>query len=98
MKQFLELLILILVGRRLLLSYIDPNSGGMLFQALAVGFGLLSGLLLFFSGQIRSAWARLRRHRREGGAGAIDTTSEDAEGQEEGFQNQSINEDLGKLE
>ncbi len=98
MKQFLKLFILILVGRRLLLSYIDPNSGGMLFQALAVGFGLLSGLLLFFSGQIRSTWARLRRHRRESGEGEIDTTREDAEGHDNVSQNQSLNEDLGKLE
>jgi hypothetical protein len=45
--------------------YIDPNTGGMLFQVLAVMFGLISGLLLFFSGQIRVAFSKLRRKMRE---------------------------------
>lgn len=41
--------------------YIDPNTGGMLFQLLAVFLALFSGILFFFSRQIRSAFARLRR-------------------------------------
>ena len=41
--------------------YIDPNTGGMLFQILAVFFALFSGFLFFFSRQIKSASARLRR-------------------------------------
>ncbi len=45
--------------------YIDPNAGGMLFQILAVLFGLISGFVLFFSGRIRMIFARLRRSRRE---------------------------------
>lgn len=45
--------------------YIDPNTGGMLFQALAAGFALFSGIALVFSRQIRAAFARLRRSLRE---------------------------------
>jgi len=45
--------------------YIDPNTGGMLFQALAAGFALLSGIALVFSRQIRAAIARFRRFVRE---------------------------------
>ena len=41
--------------------YIDPNTGGMLFQLLAVFLALFSGILFFFSRQIRSGFARLRR-------------------------------------
>ena len=45
--------------------YIDPNSGGMLFQVLAIMFGTLSAIVLFFSGRIRLFWARLRRKNRQ---------------------------------
>ncbi len=45
--------------------YIDPNTGGILFQALAGVVAVLSGVLFFFSRQIRSRIARLRRGRRE---------------------------------
>ena len=41
--------------------YIDPNTGGMLLQLLAVFLALFSGILFFFSRQIRSGFARLRR-------------------------------------
>jgi hypothetical protein len=41
--------------------YIDPNTGGMLFQLLAVFLALFSGILFFFSRQIRAFFARLRR-------------------------------------
>jgi hypothetical protein len=41
--------------------YIDPNTGGMLFQLLAVFLALFSGILFFFSRQIRTAFARLKR-------------------------------------
>jgi LPXTG-motif cell wall-anchored protein len=44
--------------------YIDPNTGGMLFQVLAGLVAVLSGVLFFFSRQIRSGIARLRRGRR----------------------------------
>ena len=45
--------------------YIDPNTGGMLFQILAVIFATLSAIVLFFSGQIRMFFAKLRRRARE---------------------------------
>jgi LPXTG-motif cell wall-anchored protein len=45
--------------------YIDPNTGGMLFQALAGLLAVISGGLLFFSRQIREGIARLRRRRRK---------------------------------
>jgi hypothetical protein len=41
--------------------YFDPNTGGMLFQMLAVLLAAGSGILFFFSRQIKSAVARLRR-------------------------------------
>ncbi len=47
------------------LAYIDPNSGGMLFQLLAVVFTFFSGIILFFSAQIRQAFARSKRFFRE---------------------------------
>ena len=46
--------------------YIDPNSGGILFQALAAAFVAVSGVVLVFSGRIRSYFSRLRRKSREG--------------------------------
>jgi len=45
--------------------YIDPNTGGMLFQVLAVLFGTISGMVLMFSGRIRMMLARFRRGRRD---------------------------------
>lgn len=44
--------------------YIDPNTGGMLFQVLAVLFGLFSGMILIFSSKIRMFFGRLNRMRR----------------------------------
>lgn len=41
--------------------YIDPNSGGMLFQVLVVLFSTLTGVLLVFSGRIRAYIGKLRR-------------------------------------
>ncbi len=46
--------------------YIDPNTGGVLFQALAAVFVAVSGVLLIFSGKIRGYFAQLRRKSREG--------------------------------
>ena len=46
-------------------AYIDPNTGGMLFQVLAVLLAALSGILFFFSRQIKAGWARLRRNMRK---------------------------------
>jgi hypothetical protein len=45
--------------------YIDPNTGGILFQALAGVVAAVSGVIFFFSRQIREGIARLRRGRRK---------------------------------
>jgi hypothetical protein len=42
-------------------AYIDPNTGGMLFQLLAVLFGVISGVLLLLSGRIKGAFYKIRR-------------------------------------
>jgi hypothetical protein len=42
-------------------AYIDPSSGGMLFQLLAVLFAFFSGIVFFFSRQIKTAFARIKR-------------------------------------
>lgn len=47
------------------MAYIDPNTGGMLFQVLAAAFALLSGGVLIFSRQIRTGFARLKRYVRQ---------------------------------
>ena len=44
--------------------YIDPNTGGILFQALAAVFVAASGMLLIFSGRIRAYISKLRRKTR----------------------------------
>jgi len=44
--------------------YIDPNSGGMLFQVLAALFAGFTGLFLVFSGRIRAEIGKLRRRAR----------------------------------
>ena len=45
--------------------YIDPNSGGMLFQVLLIFFGVISGSVLIFSSKIKMGFARLMRTFRE---------------------------------
>jgi hypothetical protein len=45
--------------------YIDPNTGGILFQALAAGLAAISGVLLIFSRQIRQFFAKMRRSTRQ---------------------------------
>ncbi len=45
--------------------YIDPNTGGILFQALAASLAAITGVLLIFSRQIRQTIARLRRGARK---------------------------------
>jgi hypothetical protein len=45
--------------------YIDPNTGGILFQALAVVLVAGSSILLFFSRNIREAIAKARRRIRK---------------------------------
>jgi hypothetical protein len=43
-------------------AYVDPGTGGMLFQVLAVLFAFFSGIILFFSRQIKTTAARVRRY------------------------------------
>jgi hypothetical protein len=45
--------------------YIDPNSGGMLFQILLVMFGMISGAVLIFSSRIKMGISKIRRAIRE---------------------------------
>lgn len=45
--------------------YIDPNTGGILFQALAAVLVAGSGIVLFFSRNIREGIAKLRRRFRK---------------------------------
>ena len=45
--------------------YIDPSSGGLLFQVLLIAFGFISGAVLVFSGKIKMGFARLMRSFRE---------------------------------
>ncbi|MCB0127247.1 MAG: hypothetical protein KDE58_33525 [Caldilineaceae bacterium] len=46
---------------RLVFGYIDPNTGGMIFQLLAAVLASLTGILLFFSRQIRMTTGKWRR-------------------------------------
>ncbi len=41
--------------------YIDPNTGGMLFQALAAIFGVISGAFLLFSSKLTMLVSRTLR-------------------------------------
>ena len=43
------------------LAYVDPSTGGLLFQLLTVLFAGISGALFFFSRQMKLAVARIRR-------------------------------------
>jgi hypothetical protein len=44
--------------------YIDPNTGGVLFQALAGLLAVISTVLLVFSKNIRQFFSRMRRSAR----------------------------------
>ena len=54
-----------LIPQKASAAYIDPNTGGMLFQLLAAAFGILSGLVLIFSSRIKSAVYRVLRNIRK---------------------------------
>ena len=45
--------------------YIDPSTGGVLFQILAVAFTAISGLILVFSSRIKMYFNRMRRKSEE---------------------------------
>jgi hypothetical protein len=42
-------------------AYIDPNTGGILFQLLAVMIGVISGFLLLFSSQVKKVFYKIKR-------------------------------------
>lgn len=65
--------------------YIDPNTGGMLFQILAASLALFSGFILLMSGKIRSFVARIRRSFRKNSEDTSSITSEN-NSNEDGFQ------------
>lgn len=46
-------------------AYVDPNTGGLLFQLLAASFAILSGFVLVFARRIRIAMAKAARLVRE---------------------------------
>ena len=46
LKSFALVLIVSLMMERVALAYIDPSTGGMLFQMLATSLALLSGIAL----------------------------------------------------
>lgn len=41
--------------------YIDPSTGGMLFQVLAIAFTAVSGVILLFSNKIKMFFSKMRR-------------------------------------
>ena len=55
--------------------YIDPNTGGILFQTLAILFGVFSGAILLFSSKIKMGIARLRRAMRKDSEDGEETES-----------------------
>ena len=57
--------------------YIDPNTGGMLFQVLATILAVFSGIALVLSGRIRGAIARFRRSLRQNPSDAGSAVSND---------------------
>jgi hypothetical protein len=69
--------ILSLVGAESALAYIDPNTGGLLFQLLAVIFASISAMFLIFSRQIRVFFTRVRRFVRDR-FGSQDSSAEKA--------------------
>ena len=63
-KSLVLALLLGVVATRIAFAYIDPATGGMLFQALATALAVVTGLALVFSRQIRMFLARIRRRLR----------------------------------
>ncbi len=57
--------LVVIKSSSIIAAYIDPNTGGMLFQILAVLFGVISGALLLFSGKIKGFYYQLRRRIRD---------------------------------
>ena len=60
-KALMLALIVSTVGVSPAQAYIDPSTGGQLFQLLAIIFAFFSAMLLFFSSYIKMAFARGKR-------------------------------------
>lgn len=60
-KSIVLALIVSVICAQPALAYIDPNTGGVLFQVLAILFASSSAILLVFSRQIRMAFPRAKR-------------------------------------
>ncbi|MCP4356835.1 MAG: hypothetical protein GY796_02310 [Chloroflexi bacterium] len=73
MKRFAQVgiiaLLLVLLSAQAVFAapqaYLDPNTGGLIFQVLAVVFATLSGFIFMFSSRIKMWFARNKRKRRE---------------------------------
>ena len=61
LRSLARLALLVWALVRLTRAYIDPNTGGMLFQLLAGFFAVFTAILLFFSRQLRMTFARFAR-------------------------------------
>ena len=60
-KSLLLTLLATIITTKSAFAYIDPATGGMLFQALATALAVLAGFALVFSRQIRMLFARVKR-------------------------------------
>lgn len=82
-KSIVLALLISLTNTRPAFAYIDPSVGGQLFQILATGFAVFSGIALLFSRQIRAGVAKARRFLRERGgrneAGGTENEDDEAE-------------------
>ena len=61
MKKLIAGFVMLRIAR----SYLDPNTGGIIFQALAGMFAVISGAILVFAGQIKMFFTGRRRKQTE---------------------------------
>lgn len=57
--------------------YIDPSTGGMLFQVLAIAFTAVSGVILLFSNRIKMFFSKRKRSSEIKPADDIDLNSKE---------------------
>lgn len=57
--------------------YIDPSTGGALFQALAIAFTAISGTILLFSGRIKMFFSKRRRAKEQAEEHALEENTEE---------------------
>lgn len=55
--------------------YIDPSTGGMLFQVLAIAFTAVSGVILLFSNRIKMFFSKRKRGSEPDQTETIDSNS-----------------------